>query len=198
MRIGVVCRWKPVHLAHAAMLDALCARADEVLVGIGSPNRYDLRNPFRADETRGMLEAYLAPRWSNARLLEVEDLGHGPRWRALVQESFGPLDLFVSANDYVRGLMAPVYPLAHPRDLVDPARHTPIDGTRVRRALARGDAGWAALVPDEVAGFMTARGLPERFRREFGLATLLDEVGALLPPAARPEERQEGSHVLLG
>ena len=51
-RIGVVCRFKPVHLAHQAMLESLLEEADELLVGIGSSNRYDPWNPFTADETR--------------------------------------------------------------------------------------------------------------------------------------------------
>ena len=55
------------------------------------------------------------------------------------------------------------------------ARHVPIDGERVRQAMARGEP-WEALVPPEVAAFLRERALPERFRREFGLHTLAAEL----------------------
>ncbi|MCA8924443.1 MAG: hypothetical protein KDD82_21715 [Planctomycetes bacterium] len=186
--IGLVCRFKPLHLGHAAILRAACRSGARVKVGVGSANRYDLRNPFTFEETADMLAAYLGPRCDRWEVLRVDDLGHGPRWRAMVAELFGPLELFVSANPYVRELMGSVYPLAHPLELIPAEDRVPVDGTGVRRALARGEA-WERLVPPETAQFLAERGLPERFRREFGLETLALE-------ASRASE--EVDRVLLG
>ena len=107
MKIATVARWKPLHLGHAAMLEALLERAagGELLVGIGSANRYGPRNPFTLPETEGMLRAFLGPRGGGWRAVPVPDLDDGPRWRDLVLDLLGPLDLFVSANDYVRRLL---------------------------------------------------------------------------------------------
>ena len=176
-RIAMIARWKPVHLGQAAVLRALRGGAGQVIVGVGSSNRYNVRNPFTFEETEAMLRLVLDeinPTVETA-LYAVPDLDDGPRWRDLVLDLLGPLDLFVSANDYVRRLLQGVYPLAHPRDLVPRTRHVPIDGERVRRAMARGDP-WEALVPPEVAAFLRERALPERFRREFGLRTLAAEL----------------------
>ncbi|MEZ6184443.1 MAG: adenylyltransferase/cytidyltransferase family protein [Planctomycetota bacterium] len=188
-RIGLVCRFKPLHLGHAAVLRAVCRLGDEVTIGVGSANRYDRKNPFSFDETAEQLAAYLGPRFQNWRVIPIEDLGHGPRWRALVEERFGPLELFVSANDYVRELLAPVYPLAHPLELIPAEDRVPVDGTGVRRAMARGEA-WERLVPPETQAYLVERGLPERFRREFGLETLALEQA--------PGTREEVTRVLLG
>lgn len=185
-RVGMIARWKPVHLGHQAVLEALCERADEVRIGIGSSNRYDARNPFTAEETRAMLELALRGR-SNWRLDLVEDLGHGPRWRAMVVERFGPLDLFVTANAYVKELLERDYPVVHPSRLVPRERWVAVDGTAVRLAMARGEA-WQRLVPPATAAFLVERGLVERFRREFGLETL---AGAL-PEGALPEGAAPG------
>ena len=54
----MVARWKPVHLGHAAVLRALCDRGEQALIGVGSANRYDARNPFTVAETREMLLRY--------------------------------------------------------------------------------------------------------------------------------------------
>lgn len=166
----MVARWKPVHLGHAAVLEALADRADHAVIGIGSANRYDVRNPFTAAETREMIGLVLAGRRS-CEVIEVEDLDDGPRWRELVVARFGPLDLFVTENAYVRSLLERDYRIEHPATLVPPERRVAVDGTMVRAAMALGE-GWDALVPPAVARYIRERGLDARFRREFGLATL--------------------------
>ncbi len=176
--VGVVARFKPVHLAHAAMLASLAARADRLRIGLGSVNRHDLRNPFTARESADMVDLVLAGTGGRHEIVEVPDLDDGPRWRLLARDLLGPLDLFVTANEYVRELLGDLYPTVHPATLVPRALKVPVDGTMVRRAMARGE-DWERLVPPAVARYLTERGLVERFRREFGLATLaLDLAGA--------------------
>lgn len=166
----MIARWKPVHLGHAAVLESLAERAEHVLIGIGSSNRYGLQNPFTAAESAEMIRRVLGDR-GGYTLVEVPDLGHGPRWRALVADLFGPLDLFVTANAYVRELMREVYRVVHPVRLIPPERRIALDGTAVRKAMARGEK-WRDMVPPAVAAYIENEGLAGRFRREFGLATL--------------------------
>lgn len=168
-RVAMIARWKPVHLGHAAVLEALTARARRVTIGIGSANRHDASNPFTPAETVEMIRIALAGR-DNFKLVAVPDLGHGPRWRALVSELLGPLDLFVTANPYVRGLMREVYPVAHPAWLVPRERHVAVDGTMVRARIANGE-DWRALVSPEIADYLERERLIERFLREFGAET---------------------------
>ncbi|HSJ56224.1 MAG TPA: hypothetical protein VLC95_03535, partial [Anaerolineae bacterium] len=104
-------------------------------------------------------------------LLPVADLDDGPRWRLMVLDLLGPLDLFVTANPYVASLMRAGFALAHPVQLLPVAERVPVDGTLVRREMARGP-GWRDLVPPDIARYITSHGLDERFRREFGLETL--------------------------
>jgi nicotinamide-nucleotide adenylyltransferase len=172
----MVARWKPVHLGHAAVLEALCDRAEHALIGIGSANRYDVRNPFTPAETEAMIRLVLEPR-STFEIVRVPDLDHGPRWAAMVAELFGPVDLWVTENEWVRSLLAPRLRVVHPVALVPVERRVPVDGTMVRRAMARGE-DWRTLVPTAVARWLEERRLVERFRREFGLATLALEAPA--------------------
>ncbi|MEJ2211787.1 MAG: hypothetical protein P8129_22510 [Anaerolineae bacterium] len=169
-RIGMIARWQPVHLGHAPVLRGLCDRAELALIGIGSANRHNARCPFTLEETGDMIRLVLGGR-ENYRLLPVPDLDDGPRWRLMVLDLLGALDLFVTDNPYVASLLADDYRLIRPVALVADEDKVPIDGTMVRREMARGE-GWRDLVPAEVAAYITAHGLDERFRREFGLQTL--------------------------
>ena len=98
--------------------------------------------------------------------------------RAMIVDTFGPLDRFVTANPYVRSLLSEDYVIMRPVALVPHKEQIAIDGSMVRREMARGD-GWRDLVPKVVADYITTRRLDERFRREFGLETLaLDAIVA--------------------
>jgi nicotinamide-nucleotide adenylyltransferase len=169
-RIGMVARWQPVHLGHAPVLRALCDGAARALIGIGSANRYDLRNPFSLQEREEMIRLTLDGR-SNYELIPVPDLDDGPRWRLMILDLFGPLDLFVTANPYVASLLSGDYPLLDPVELVAEEERIPLNGTMVRQEMACGP-GWRDLVPKRVAEYIADGGLEERFRREFGLQTL--------------------------
>lgn len=170
----MVARWKPVHLGHAPVLRALCDCAAQALIGIGSSNRYDVRNPFSLEETGEMIRLVLTGR-QNYTLIPVPDLDDGPRWRTMMLDLFGSLDLFVTANPYVASLLAEDYPIVKPVELIPAGERIALDGAMVRREMAHGD-GWRALVPHEIANYIASRRLDERFRREFGLQTLALEA----------------------
>ena len=173
-RIGMVARWRPVHLGQSPVLRALCRHSQTALIGIGSANRYNWRNPFTVAETTEMIRLVL-PDQDNYQLIPVPDLDDGPRWRQMVRELFGPLDLYVTENPYVARLMQDLYPVLRPVMLVPDTERVPISGTLVRRLMARGD-GWQELVPDAVTGYIIENGLDERFRQQFGLETLAMEL----------------------
>lgn len=169
-RIGMIARWKPVHLGHAAILRAVCNNGEEALIGIGSSNRYNARNPFTLEETRDMIQLVLAES-SNYRIIPVPDLDDGPRWRGMVKELFGALDVFVTENPYVTSLLRDDYRVLRPVELIPPQERVPAEGSAVRRAMARGE-GWESLVPKVVAEYIRSNHLDVRFREEFGLETL--------------------------
>lgn len=169
-RTGMVARWQPVHLGHVPVLNALCARSKQVLIGIGSSNRYNLHNPFTLDERMDMLRLVLSE-WDNYSLIAVPDLDDGSRWYELVKDLFGTLDLFVTDNPYLADLLKEVYKVIKPVELIPPDERIAMDSSFVRLSMARGE-GWQEFVPNEIEDFITIKCLDERFREEFGLQTL--------------------------
>lgn len=174
-RVAVVARFKPVHAGHAAMLRAVAARSSELTIGLGSCNRYNMRNPFTAAESAEMIRLALGEPAQRCRLIEIPDLDDGPRWKEMVRGLLGELDLFVTANPYVRSLMQEHYKVVHPLLLIPVEEQVPVDGTMVRTAMARGES-WLHLVPDIVSQYIVQNGLDVRFKKEFGLAALAQEL----------------------
>lgn len=176
-KIGLVGRFKPLHLGGYRLLEAACQQADKVVIGIGSANKYNLRNPFTAEESEAMINASLKNRFSNYQTVQIPDFAQipeysdGQRWKEYIRENFGSLDYFVSGNDYVRDLLKDSYPLLYPGEIVPRENWIKLRATQVRYEMARfGD--WKALVPPEVAFYLKDNGIVERFRDEFGLQTL--------------------------
>ncbi|MCC6298379.1 MAG: hypothetical protein IT314_03715 [Anaerolineales bacterium] len=169
-RIGMIARWKPVHVGHRVVLHALCDNGERALIGVGSSNRYNARNPFTFEETRDMLQLVLAD-FSNYQIIPVPDLDDGPRWRVMVKDLFGALDVFVTDNPYVTSLLKDDYRVIRPVGLIQPRERVPADGSGVRRAMAQG-ADWESLVPPVIAEYIKSNKLDVRFREEFGLETL--------------------------
>ncbi len=176
-KVGMIGRFKPLHNAAARVLESLCEQATDVVIGIGSANKYNARCPFTAQETRGMIDSFLKPRYDNYDICEIPDFAHipeysdGMKWKEHVKETFGDLNFFVSSNPYVRGLLKGSFPLLHTTDVLKPSEYLKLNATEVRTAMARYDE-WQTLVPGPVAAYLEERGLVERFRKEFGLATL--------------------------
>src|SRR3989338_5507191 len=122
-KTGIVGRFKPLHNGGAIMLDNVCEKAEHVVIGIGSCNKYNLRNPFTAEESRDMIDAYLNPKFKNYEFIFIPDYGHlleyqdGQMWRKHITENYGALDSFVSGNEYVAKLLENDYITIHPGDI---------------------------------------------------------------------------------
>ncbi|MBI4095402.1 MAG: adenylyltransferase/cytidyltransferase family protein [DPANN group archaeon] len=182
-RAGMIARFKPVHLGHASILEAMCEQASEVIIGLGSSNVCDLRNPFTAKESAEMIGLVLKKRFSNYAFVEIPDLNNGQKWRGLAVSLFGKLDYFVTANDYVRELLKDDYKIIHPLEIIPEDRRVPVDGTLVRITMAKGGE-WERLVPAEVSKYIKENKMEERFCAEYGLATLARNAERLLEATA--------------
>lgn len=172
--VGMIARWQPVHLGHLAVLETLCQQAESVKIGIGSANVQNVRSPFSLIEVREMLDLVLAG-YDNYQVIPLPDLNDGPRWREMVIDKFGPLEVFFTANPYVRDLLKEVYTVRHPVEIVPVEKRIPVSGTQVRVAFAKGEP-YQGLLPDKVSEYLEENKLIDRFRQEYGLETLALET----------------------
>ena len=196
--VGLVARLKPLHIGARAMLEAACENAEHVKIGIGSCNRYDLRNPFTKEESADMVNAILQHLYSNYEILFIPDFAHldekfhdGKKWMEFVTTTYGTLDAFITGNDYVKELLLDKYPIIHPAKLIPTEKRIICKATHVRYLMALGDT-WRNLVPNEVQNYLDQHHLVERFRKEFGLQTIFyvnDSVKTRLYETAGEEQK---------
>jgi cytidyltransferase-like protein len=176
-KLGVIGRFKPLHNGGALLLETLCQSAEHVIIGIGSCNKYNRRNPFTAEETKDMLEAYLSLRFKNYELVFVPDYAHipeykdGQKWRQEAAKQFQGIDAFVTGNDWVAELLKKEYCIISPAGLIREEKRIVLHATLVRIEMAR-KGNWQKYVPEEIAKYIQEKGLDERFRKEFGRETL--------------------------
>jgi len=189
-RLGFIGRFKPLHKGAALALETLCEKAEHVIIGIGSANKYNMRNPFTAEESGDMIDLFLSQRFDNYEIMYIPDSGHipeyndGQQWRRTVRQAFGELDYFASGNDYVKSLLGNDYNLIHPASLIPKEKQMFVKATQVRVAMARNE-NWQQYVPGTVANYLQQNNLVERFQKEFGLETL---ASALNQQYWRPED----------
>ena len=182
------------------MLETLCRNDELVIIGIGSCNKYNARNPFTADESEEMIKAALKE-YDNFVIKKIPDFAQDPKykdgqkWREYVKTQYGDLDYFISGNPYVTTLLGDDYDIIHPAALIPPENQVRLRATEVRIEMARG-GDWEKLVPEPVAEYIKQNGLDERFRREFGLGILagLTNDAYQIPESAEQEKvhTQEG------
>jgi len=176
-RVGVIGRWKPLHKGGAVLLESLCENASQVVIGVGSANKYNARNPFTPLESEEMITRTLSPRFNNYKIIQVPDFAHvpeyrdGQKWRQYVVDHFGKLDAFASGNEYVADLLKEDYKIINAWELIPEMKRIPLKAAMVRLEMARGGA-WKDMVPEQVAEYLDEAGLVQRFRKEFGLVTL--------------------------
>lgn len=175
--VGLIGRWKPLHVGGYRVLRSACENSEFVKIGVGSSNKYNLRNPFTSEESKKMIEYSLSPEFDNFEVVEIPDFGHvpeyrdGKRWTQEIVDKFGDLDVFISSNDYVRDLLKDKYDLVHCWELLNKKDQIRLRATHVRIEMAK-FGNWERLVPEKVADYIKENNLDDRFRKEFGLKTL--------------------------
>jgi nicotinamide-nucleotide adenylyltransferase len=171
---GIIGRWQPPHRGHQLVLQALCKKYRHVVIGVGSANRSDYRNPFEINHTLTMLELVLRG-FNNFTLVPIDDHPDDEEWCDEMVDHFRIVDDFFSANPFVKSLLNAALPVHHPARILGSDETIKISGTEVRRLMAR-DLDWQSRLPRVVSTYINDHHLDIEFRQAFGLHTLALET----------------------
>lgn len=160
-------RTQPPHIGHISMLEAACREADEVIIGIGSANKYDAKDPYFAIEREMMLRKSLDDKGiGNYRIIHVPDFKDDNEWKQYVVENAG-IDRYtkiVSGNGWVKDIFgADGYEVISSYDLSKD--QIDISATRLRGLIAAGDPEWKKYAATGTLYFFEKFGGSERIER---------------------------------
>ena len=139
-------RFQPFHLGH---LDAVLfglARIDNLLICIGSSNKYnEKKNPFSATERREMILSSIEPSIiSRIKIFNVPDIGNHEQWTFEIDQIVPKYDVVFSNDDFTKNLFEIRQINVIQVILKDREKFS---GTNVRQ-LILDDENWQDLVPE--------------------------------------------------
>ena len=139
-------RFQPFHLGHLDAVKFALSSVDELLVGIGSSNKFnEKRNPFTADERRQMIESSLdGETLGKTKIYYIPDVNNHDKWTHQIDEIVPKYDVVFSNDEFThtlfgkRGIKVISVPLKD-REV--------LSGTDIRVKIRDGQ-DWSGLVPE--------------------------------------------------
>jgi len=172
LNIGVIGRFRPFHLGHNALLEMICKEANLVVIGIGSSNRYDWRNPIFSFEVREMISLSLNCN-SVYEIICLNDFAHlrhewknGQMFRKQISHFFKNCDIIISGNPYVSFILNDLFRVIHPVEISQKTQLYDISGSWIRSAMVIGD-NWQDKVSKKVATYIEDEKIIIRMRSHF-------------------------------
>ena len=144
-RLFIPQRTQPPHAGHISMLEAACNNATELVIGIGSANVTDAKNPYTATERELMLRKSLEDRGlTNYSFVHIPHFKDDTEWVQYVKEH-AKLDYhtaIVSGNSWVEDIFGKEgYQTVQPAEIIE-GPMVDISATRLREMIVNSDERW--------------------------------------------------------
>lgn len=148
MRGLYIGRFQPFHNGHKAVAEYIAEEADELIVGIGSPQiSHEPLHPFTAGERILMINRALSGLKIPYYVVPITDVYRNSIWAAHVISMVPKFDVVYSSNPLVLQLFNEAGIEVRSPPMYEREQ---LSGTRIRELMLSGGS-WEKLVPSEVA-----------------------------------------------
>jgi len=107
-KIGLVLgRFQPFHRGHRYLIEKALEQCEGVIVGVGSANMSDERNPFSVDERKNTITEALEKQTYFSRIISVVPLDDDPNddvWLAQLLKKTGEISVVFGNNEWPNGI----------------------------------------------------------------------------------------------
>jgi len=138
-RVAFIGRFQPFHRGHLSVLQDLVEEFDQVLVVIGSSDKFrTLENPFTVGERHAMVKATmdaLKIAQDRYKVIPLPDIGDDEKWVKQVMDTCPDFDTVVSGNPKVQELFRKI----KKKKVIEPKMKYRITATAVREAIRNGE-----------------------------------------------------------
>lgn len=108
-KIGLVIgRFQPFHLGHKFLIDESLKIADKIIIGIGSSNKSDEKNPWDSKTRKKMVSDFVNLEGLSSRVVKIILLHDNPDddvWFANLVKKTGPFDVTIGNNPWNNGII---------------------------------------------------------------------------------------------
>jgi len=152
-------RFQPFHKGHLFALRQVLKKFDKVIIGIGSINVLNEKNPFTFEERKRMIKESLKNFKGKYKIIGISDFPDDLEWRnyCLKKANF---DVVVTGSAWVKKCFEGIKPVVKPKFL----ERKKYSATRIRE-LIRKNEKWENLVPKNVARYIKKIKGEERIRQ---------------------------------
>lgn len=144
-RLFVPQRTQPVHIGHIHMLEVACNLAEEVVIGIGSANIIDKKNPYYSIEREMMLRKSLEDKGlTNYSFVHMPDFNQDKDWIKYVEQNvkLDETTTIVSGNPWVGEVFSQKgYGVIKPEEIIED-KLIDISATKLRNMIVEENNEW--------------------------------------------------------
>ncbi|MBP6913333.1 MAG: adenylyltransferase/cytidyltransferase family protein [Candidatus Levybacteria bacterium] len=149
----IVGRFQPFHLGHKYLIEKALELADTVIIGLGSSNITDDKNPFSLETRKSFIQEFLIQEKLNSKILEIipiEDVPNDDEWMRIIEGKVKEIDVVIGDNDWVNGIFEkrkiPVVKIGYLK------RHI-LTGTEIRKNMKE-KKSWEERVPSYLVPYI--------------------------------------------
>lgn len=146
-KVGLVIgRFQPFHLGHKFLIDESLKLCDYIILGIGSSNKSDDKNPYSADKRLKFLTKFIREEKIEDRVLKIVKLHDNPDddvWFENLLMQTGKFDVTIGNNPWNNGIIE-----RHgiPAVIIGFYKRKILEGIKIRR-LMKNNKDWENRVP---------------------------------------------------
>jgi nicotinamide-nucleotide adenylyltransferase len=103
----VLGRFQPIHKGHQYLIDRALEQCDEVVIGIGSANVQDEKNPFSFEQRLQQIQRILSEKKYRGRTVSIVAVDDDPDdavWLKVLINKTGKIDVVFGNNEWPNGI----------------------------------------------------------------------------------------------
>lgn len=149
----VIGRFQPFHLGHKYLIEESLKICDQIIIGIGSSNKSDEKNPYSSDERMEFVKKFIEEEGLTGKVFQITKLHDNPDddvWFENLIKQVGSFDITIGNNPWNNGIIE-----RHgiPALEIGFYKRDKLEGIKIRSLIGNNDK-WEDRVPSYLINYI--------------------------------------------